>query len=141
MFDPDFIRQDLQENIDRHAFTLDENRKDAVAKRVARGGRMPRENIAELMDEGSFKEYWPLVVARQHQRHDMETLRKKTPADGVIAGTGTINAELFGDEASSAMLIHYDYSVLAGTQGGRGHYKQDRTVSYTHLTLPTTMLV
>jgi acetyl-CoA carboxylase carboxyltransferase component len=24
------------------------------------------------------------------------------------------------------MLIHYDYSVLAGTQGGRGHYKQDR---------------
>ena len=126
VFDPDFIRQDLQENIDRHAFTLDENRKDAVAKRVARGGRMPRENIAELMDEGSFKEYWPLVVARQHQRHDIETLRKKTPADGVIAGTGTINAELFGDEASSAMLIHYDYSVLAGTQGGRGHYKQDR---------------
>ena len=84
MFDPDFIRQDLQENIDRHAFTLDENRKDAVAKRVARGGRMPRENIAELMDEGSFKEYWPLVVARQHQRHDMEALRNKTPAESVI---------------------------------------------------------
>ena len=63
---------------------------------------MPRENIAELVDEGSFKEYWPLVVARQHQRHDMETLRKRTPADGVVGGTGTINADLFGDEASSA---------------------------------------
>ena len=87
--DPDLIRQDLQENINRHAFIFDENREDAVAKRLARGGRMPRENISELMDEGSFKEYWPLIVARQHQRHDMDTLRKKTPADGVIAGTGT----------------------------------------------------
>jgi acetyl-CoA carboxylase carboxyltransferase component len=124
--DPDLIRQDLQENINRHAFIFDENREDAVAKRLARGGRMPRENISELMDEGSFKEYWPLIVARQHQRHDMDTLRKKTPADGVIAGTGTINSDLFGEEASSAMIIHYDYTVLAGTQGHRGHYKQDR---------------
>lgn len=124
--DPDLIRQDLQENINRHAFIFDENREDAVAKRLARGGRMPRENISELMDEGSFKEYWPLIVARQHQRHDIDTLRKKTPADGVIAGTGTINSDLFGEEASSAMIIHYDYTVLAGTQGHRGHYKQDR---------------
>ena len=124
--DPDLIRQDLRENINRHAFIFDDNREDAVAKRLARGGRMPRETISELMDEGSFKEYWPLIVARQHQRHDMDTLRKKTPADGVIAGTGTINSDLFGEEASSAMIIHYDYTVLAGTQGGRGHYKQDR---------------
>ena len=124
--DPDLIRQDLRENINRHAFIFDDNREDAVAKRLARGGRMPRENISELMDEGSFKEYWPLIVARQHQRHDMDTLRKKTPADGVIAGIGTINSDLFGEEASSAMIIHYDYTVLAGTQGGRGHYKQDR---------------
>ena len=126
ILDPDFIRQDLQENIDRHAFIFDENRTEAVAKRLARGGRMPRENIYELMDEGSFKEYWPLIVARQHQRHDMDTLRTKTPADGVIAGTGTINADLFGEEVSSAMIVHYDYTVLAGTQGHRGHYKQDR---------------
>ena len=60
--DLDHIRDDLQENFDRHAFTLDENRPEAVAKRHSRGGRMPRENIAELMDAGSFKEYWPLVV-------------------------------------------------------------------------------
>ena len=124
--DLDHIRGDLQENIDRHAFTLDENRKEAVEKRHARGGRMPRENIAELMDEGSFKEYWPLIVARQHKRYDIETLRKRTPGDGVVAGTGTINADLFGDEAARAMVVHYDYTVLAGTQGGRNHYKQDR---------------
>ncbi|MEC7137865.1 MAG: carboxyl transferase domain-containing protein, partial [Pseudomonadota bacterium] len=90
------------------------------------GGRMPRENIAELMDSGSFKEYWPLVVARQHKRQDIETLRKRTPGDGVVAGTGTINADLFGEEAARAMVVHYDYTVLAGTQGARNHYKQDR---------------
>ncbi|MDG2277668.1 MAG: carboxyl transferase domain-containing protein [Pseudomonadales bacterium] len=124
--DPDHIRGDLQENIDRHAFTLDEHRQEAVAKRHARGGRMPRQNIAELMDPGSFKEYWPLIVARQHKRHDMESLRKQTPGDGVVAGTGTINADLFGEEAARAMVVHYDYTVLAGTQGARNHYKQDR---------------
>ena len=124
--DLDHIRDDLQENYDRHAFTLDENRPEAVAKRHSRGGRMPRENIAELMDAGSFKEYWPLVVARQHKRQDIETLRKRTPGDGVVAGTGTINADFFGEEAARAMVVHYDYTVLAGTQGARNHYKQDR---------------
>ena len=124
--DPDFIRPDLAEAYRRHALTLDENREEAVQKRYSRGYRMPRENIAELMDEGSFKEYWPLIVARQHRRHDMETLRKQTPADGLLAGTGTINADLFGEEAATAMVVHYDYTVLAGTQGGRNHYKQDR---------------
>ena len=124
--DLDYIRPDLQENIQRHSFTLDENREDAVQRRRSRGGRMPRENIAELMDEGSFKEYWPLIVARQHKRYDPETLRKNTPADGVVAGTGTINSQLFGEEGARAMVVHYDYTVLAGTQGGRNHYKQDR---------------
>lgn len=124
--DPDFIRPDLEENYRRHAFTLDENRTEAVEKRRARGYRMPRENIAELMDEGSFKEYWPLIVAQQHQRYDRETLRRNTPADGLLAGTGTINSDLFGEEDARAMVVHYDYTVLAGTQGGRNHYKQDR---------------
>ncbi|XOV86532.1 MAG: carboxyl transferase domain-containing protein [Pseudomonadota bacterium] len=124
--DPDYIRPDLAENIARHAYRLDENRVEAVEKRRARGYRMPRENIAELVDEGSFKEYWPLVVAKQHTRFDMETLRRQTPGDGVVAGIGTINANLFGEEAARAMVVHYDYTVLAGTQGGRNHYKQDR---------------
>ncbi len=124
--DLDFIRPDLQQTYERHAYIYDENRPEAVAKRYARGYRMPRENIDQLMDEDSFKEYWPLIVARQHRRHDMETLRKNTPADGLIAGIGTVNAPLFGEEAARTMLVHYDYTVLAGTQGGRNHYKQDR---------------
>jgi acetyl/propionyl-CoA carboxylase alpha subunit/acetyl-CoA carboxylase carboxyltransferase component len=135
--DPDFIRPDLAENLARHAYTLDENRAEAVAKRHARGYRMPRENIAELVDAGSFKEYWPLIVARQHRRYDMETLRQQTPADGLIAGIGTINGDLFPESQSRAMVVHYDYTVLAGTQGGRNHYKQDRMFELAHrLRLP-----
>ena len=130
--DLDYIRPDLALTYERHAQVLDENRPDAVAKRYARGYRMPRENIDQLMDAGSFKEYWPLIVARQHRRHDMDTLRKNTPADGLIAGIGTVNADLFGDEAARTMLVHYDYTVLAGTQGGRNHYKQDRMFELAH---------
>lgn len=124
--DPDHIRADLQEAIDRHALTLDENRPDVVAKRHGFGFRMPRENIARLADDGSFQEYWPLIVAYQHHRHDMDTLRKRTPADGVVAGTCSINGDLFPDDRSRACVVSYDYTVLAGTQGRRNHYKQDR---------------
>ncbi len=124
--DPDHIRADLREVIDRHAFTLDANRPEAVRKRHAQGGRMPRENIAGLADPGSFKEYWPQIVAMQHQRHDIETLRRTTPADGVVVGTCAINGALFEETRSRACIVHYDYTVLAGNQGRRNHYKQDR---------------
>ena len=124
--DLDYIRPDLQEAIDRHALTLDENRPDAVARRHKLGYRMPRENIAELADPGSFNEYWPLVVARQHQRNTIEALRKNTPGDGVVAGMCSINGDLFDETRSRAAIVHYDYTVLAGTQGNRNHYKQDR---------------
>ena len=124
--DPDHIRPDLRENLDRHALTLDENRPEAAARRRKLGYRMPRENIAQLVDPGSFKEYWPLVVARQHQRNSIEALRKNTPGDGVVAGTCSINGTLFDEARSRAAVVHYDYTVLAGTQGHRNHYKQDR---------------
>jgi len=130
--DPAHIRADLQEVIDRHAYTLDENRPAAVKRRRERGYRMPRENIAQLVDPGSFKEYWPLVVALQHDRYDMETLRRQTPADGLIAGTCSINGDLVDETRSRAMLVHYDYTVLAGTQGRRNHYKQDRVFELAH---------
>ncbi|MEM7250504.1 MAG: carboxyl transferase domain-containing protein [Pseudomonadota bacterium] len=124
--DLDHIRGDLAESLRRHAYTLDENRPDAVAKRKKFGYRMPRENIDALVDPGSFQEYWPLIVAFQHQRYDIDTLREKYPADGVVAGTASINGDLFADDRSRAVIVHYDYTVLAGTQGRRNHYKQDR---------------
>src|SRR5207247_9734262 len=124
--DPDHIRDDLRESHARHASGLDENRPDAVARRMRLGYRMPRENIARLVDAGSFKEYWPLVVARQHQRNTIEALRANTPGDGVVAGMCSINGALFDETRARAIIIHYDYTVLAGTQGHRNHYKQDR---------------
>lgn len=124
--DLDHIRPDLQEVFDRHAMTLDENRPEAVAKRKARGFRMIRESFDELFDPESFNEYWPLIVAHRHQRLDLDALRRTTPADGVVAGTGSINGDLFPDDRSRAIAVAYDYSVLAGTQGRRNHYKQDR---------------
>jgi acetyl/propionyl-CoA carboxylase alpha subunit/acetyl-CoA carboxylase carboxyltransferase component len=124
--DPDHIRSDLRENYDRHALTLDENRPQAVARRRKLGYRTARENISQLVDPGSFKEYWPLIVARQHQRNTIEALRSNTPADGVVAGTCSINGTLFDETRSRAAVVHYDYTVLAGTQGHRNHYKQDR---------------
>ena len=124
--DLDYVRPDLREAYDRHALTLDENRPASVARRRKLGHRMPRENIEQLVDPGSFKEYWPLIVARQHQRHSLDALRTNTPADGVVAGTCAINGALFDDTRSRAVIVHYDYTVLAGTQGHRNHYKQDR---------------
>jgi acetyl/propionyl-CoA carboxylase alpha subunit/acetyl-CoA carboxylase carboxyltransferase component len=130
--DLDHIRGDLQENIDRHALTLDENRPEAVARRRKNGYRMPRENIERLVDPGSFNEYWPLIVARQHQRATLDELRRNTPADGVVAGMCSINGDLFDESRSRAALVHYDYTVLAGTQGSRNHYKQDRMFELAH---------
>jgi acetyl/propionyl-CoA carboxylase alpha subunit/acetyl-CoA carboxylase carboxyltransferase component len=130
--DLDHIRGDLQEMIDRHAYTLDENRPGPVTKRHNMGYRMPRENIDQLVDADSFLEYWPLLVTKQHDRYDIDTLREKYPGDGVVAGTASINGDKFDDEASRAAIVHYDYTVLAGTQGQRNHYKQDRMFELAH---------
>ncbi len=100
---------------------------------AARTGTACREKTSHrLVDPGSFDEYWPLVVARQHQRHSMEALRKNTPGDGVVAGMCSINGDLFDETRSRAALVHYDYTVLAGTQGHRNHYKQDRIFELAH---------
>ena len=112
--------------------TLDENRPEAVARRRKTGYTMPRENIDRLVDPGSFNEYWPLVVARQHQRNTMDELRKNTPGDGVVAGMCIHQRHLFDETRSRAALVHYDYTVLAGTQGHRNHYKQDRMFELAH---------
>ena len=124
--DPDHIRADLQRVIDRHAFTLDAARPEAIAKRHAQGGRTARENIADLCDDGSFIEYGALAVAAQARRRSKEDLIANTPADGMVTGIGGINGALFGDEKSRAVVMSYDATVLAGTQGARNHAKTDR---------------
>lgn len=122
----DAIRPDLQETLDRHRLTRDESRPDAVAKRHAMGKRTARENVADLCDEGSFLEYGPLMVAAQRSRRDLEDLTRNTPADGLVAGLGTVNREIFGDKGTQCVVLAYDYTVLAGTQGYNNHKKKDR---------------
>jgi acetyl/propionyl-CoA carboxylase alpha subunit/acetyl-CoA carboxylase carboxyltransferase component len=124
--DLDAIRPDLAEVISRHANVRDENRPEAVGKRRRNNQRTARENVADLCDPGSFIEYGPLAIAAQRRRRSLEDLIKNTPSDGVVAGFGTINADQFGPEGARCLVVAYDYTVLAGTQGHMNHKKQDR---------------
>jgi acetyl/propionyl-CoA carboxylase alpha subunit len=124
--DLDAIRSDLAETIARQAHGLDENRPEAVARRRKTHHRTARENIAALVDEGSFLEYGSLAVAAQAARRSREDLIRNTPGDGVVAGLATVNGDLFAAERARCMVVAYDYTVLAGTQGQRNHKKQDR---------------
>jgi acetyl-CoA carboxylase carboxyltransferase component len=122
----DNVRPDLAEVNERHAFGLDENRPEAVAKRRKTGQRTARENIADLVDDGTLVEYGALVIAAQRRRRSIEDLIQRTPADGMVAGIGRVNGALFGDGATQCAVVSYDYTVLAGTQGTMNHLKKDR---------------
>ena len=124
--DLDRIRPDLQALRERQAFGDDATRTAAVAKRHARGMRTARENIADLVDPGSFVEYGALAIAAQRRRRAVDELIRETPADGLVAGIGTVNAAAFGAEQARTMVLAYDYTVLAGTQGFMNHKKTDR---------------
>ncbi|WP_063048850.1 acetyl-CoA carboxylase family protein [Nocardia arthritidis] len=124
--DLDSVRADLAEVHARHRAVLDESRPEAVAKRHRLGRRTARENIADLVDADSFVEYGALAVAAQRLRRSQEDLIANTPADGLVAGVATVGAERFGPDRSRVVVLSYDYTVLAGTQGMRNHVKTDR---------------
>lgn len=124
--DPGFIRPDLAEVYRRRSFGLDENRLDKVAKRHARGYRTARENLADLIDDGTFVEYGPLALAAQSERRSLEDLMENTTGDGLVAGIGRVNSRLFAASDSRVIAMSYDWMVLAGTQGIRAHEKKDR---------------
>jgi acetyl/propionyl-CoA carboxylase alpha subunit len=130
--DLDHIRPDLQRVLARRATTLDAARPKAMAKRHAGGGRSARENIADLCDPGSFIEYGAFAIAAQTRRRSVADLVAKTPADGMVTGIGSVNGALFGAEKARAVVMSYDATVLAGTQGMRNHAKTDRML---HLAL------
>ncbi len=119
-------RRDLSEVLARRTLGTDDARPDAVERRRARGRRTARENVADLVDVGSFVEYGPLVVAAQAKRRTHDDLITRTPADGMIGGIGTVNGDRFAGRAARAIAVSYDYTVMAGTQGHRNHRKKDR---------------
>ena len=122
-------RSDLEELYQRKSYLKDENRKEAIAKRNAKGMRSARINIADLCDENSFVEMASLIVAAQRGRRSLQTLKEQTPADGLIAGIGEVNGEFFDKETSKCFVLSYDYTVLAGTQGAFNHKKKDRIMA------------
>ncbi|TDC93394.1 ATP-grasp domain-containing protein [Saccharopolyspora aridisoli] len=124
--DLDATRPDLDELRERQAVTQDSARPEAVAKRHRLRRRTARENISDLVDPGSFVEYGSLVLAAQRSRRSEQDLITNTPADGLVGGVATIGADRFGRAAAEAVVISYDYTVLAGTQGMRNHAKTDR---------------
>src|SRR4029077_21219343 len=55
----------------------------------------------------------------QERRRPRAELVARTPADGLVAGVGDV-------EQHPTVVMSYDYTVLAGTQGMRNHLKKDR---------------
>lgn len=123
------IRADLAEVLERHQRLGDARRPAAVAKRRRTGQRTTRENLDDLLDQGSFSEYGAMALAAQRRRRSAEELLELSPADGLVAGIGTVNAAQFGERAARCMAIAYDYTVFAGTQGVINHKKTDRMLA------------
>jgi acetyl-CoA carboxylase carboxyltransferase component len=113
------LRADLARLQARRALLADTARPEAMARRHASGLRSARENVADLLDIGSFSEMGAFAVAAQRSRRSEEDLQRNTPADGLITGTGTVDGR-------PCAVMAYDYTVLAGTQGVWNHAKSDR---------------
>ena len=112
-------RPELTEVRVRHEFGLDAARPEAVERRRRTGQRTARENVDDLLDPGSLVEYGPMVIAAQRRRRELQDLIERTPADGLVGGMGTVGG-------SPVVVMSYDYTVLAGTQGLQNHRKKDR---------------
>ena len=104
-------RPDLATVLAAKSATLDENRPEAVARRQKTGHWTARQNVAALLDEGSFQEYGQLALPAFKLREG--------PADGLIMGIGKVNGQ-------SIAVMAYDYTVHAGTQATISHAKADR---------------
>ena len=109
----------LTELTRRRALAEDAARPEKVARRHARGARTARENIADLLDDATFVEYGRLASAAQERRLGIDELLQTSPADGLVGGIGKVAGR-------SVAVLSYDYLVMAGTQGTRGHHKSDR---------------
>jgi acetyl-CoA carboxylase carboxyltransferase component len=112
-------REDLERVLERRRRILDEARPEAVGRRRAAGRRTARENVEDLVDPGTFSEYGGLALAAQRLRRSEEDLIARTPGDGMVCGTAEVGGV-------PCVVLAYDYTVLAGTQGLRNHRKTDR---------------
>jgi len=125
------VARGLEELLARRFLTTDAARPEKVARRHAEGRRTARENLADLVDEGSFVEYGRFATAAQERRRPLAELVVETPADGLVGGTATVDGQ-------PCAVLSYDYLVMAGTQGMRNHHKSDRLLGLVErMRLPT----
>ena len=113
--DLDLIRGDLTEVNELIETTLDEARAEAVAALKEQGRRTARENLDDLLDEGSFREFGPPAAG--------------SAAGGTIMGFGTVNADLVGEERSRVAVVHSNYEAASYTHG---HYRQEQVHEMAH---------
>ena len=129
--DDDAPAEGLDEVLARRFLTTDAARADKVERWHARGRRTARENIADLIDDGSLVEYGRFVTPAQEGRRPLAELVVEGAADGLIGGTATV-------DGTPCAVLSYDYLVMAGTQGMRGHRKSDRLIELAErMRLPT----
>ena len=132
--DADVPREDLKSVLHRKYLLTDQARVQTVERRRKAGFLTGRENVALLIDEGTFIEWGDFALAAQRTRIDEDRLLETTGGDGVVTGWATVNGEQYrgrqgqGHHSSPARcaLVIYDYMVLAGTQGHFHHLKLDR---------------
>ena len=113
--DLDHIRGDLEEVNDAIERTLDAAQAEAVTALHDSGRRTPRENLDDLVDEGSFREFGPPAAGSAY--------------GGTIMGFGSVNAELVGEERSRVAVVHSNYRVASYTHG---HYRQEQVHELVH---------
>jgi acetyl-CoA carboxylase carboxyltransferase component/biotin carboxyl carrier protein len=118
-------RPDLAEVIRRRALTTDASRAKQVERRHRQGGRTARENVYDLCDEGTFVQYGSLAIG-QGLHGSVDELLDYAPSDGMVMGLGHVNGHLFDESQTRCVAMVYDYSVLAGSQGGMNHKLMDR---------------
>ena len=119
----------IQELLARRHLLTDEARPTAVEKRRKKGRLTAREGVALLTSAGSFREYGSFIIAAQRSRRSEEDLIANTPADGLVAGIAEVVME---EQKQKAVVMAYDYTVLAGTQGTMNHMKMDRMIELAH---------
>jgi acetyl-CoA carboxylase carboxyltransferase component len=88
----------------RRAAVLAQTPEDKVARLRAEGKLPVRERLEVLLDPGSFREIGLLA------RSQLPELRERTPADGLVCGSGSIAGR-------PVYVIADDPLVLAGTRG------------------------
>lgn len=131
-----YTRADLEALWERVSFLQDDFRMDKIKQRRHNlGRRSARANLEAIVDPGTYVELGRFAIAHQLDRRSLDDLVQTTQGDGFICGIGRVNGDLFPDSKeefrTQCSVCSYDYLVLAGTQGTRGHLKKDRIFELT----------